>query len=80
MQFVGLNKVIDILPGAVQDFRSVYRVNDPFGGKGSEIIRRQGDAPAHIVKHGIRDTQIFAPLNPIPAGLNLNTSKIVRAL
>jgi len=45
MQLVGLNKVIDILPGAVQDFRSVYRVNDPFGGKGSEIICRQEYAP-----------------------------------
>ena len=45
MQLVGLNKIIDILPRAVQDFRSVYRVNDPFGGKGSEIICRQEYAP-----------------------------------
>jgi len=45
MQLAGLNKVIDILPGAVQDFRSVCRVNDSLGGKGSEIIRRQEYAP-----------------------------------
>ena len=80
MQLVGLYKLIDILPGAIQKFRRFRRIDDPLGGKSSEIIRRQGDAPAHIVKHGIRDTQIFVPLNPIPAGLNLNTSKIVRAL
>lgn len=77
MQLVGLYKLIDILPGAIQKFR---RIDDPLGGKSSEIIRRQGNAPAHIIKHGIRDTQIFVPLNPIPAGLNLNMGKIVLAL
>ena len=31
------------------DFRSVYRVNDPFGGKGSEIICRQEYAPRMLL-------------------------------
>lgn len=80
MQLVVLNKLIDILPGTIQNFRCFRSIDDPLGGKGSEIICRQRDAPAHIVKHGIRDTQIFVPLNPIPAGLNLNMGKIVLAL
>jgi len=45
MQFASLNELIDILPGAVQGFRGVCRVNEPFGGKGSEIICRQEYAP-----------------------------------
>jgi hypothetical protein len=45
MQLAGLNNVIDILPGAIQHLRRLCRVNEPFGGKGSEIICRQEYAP-----------------------------------
>jgi hypothetical protein len=45
MQLVGLYKLIDILPGAIQKFRRFRRIDDPLGGKSSEIIRRQGNAP-----------------------------------
>ncbi len=45
MQLSGLNKVIDILPGTIQNICRFCRVDDSLGGKGSEIIRRQEYAP-----------------------------------
>jgi hypothetical protein len=45
MQLAGLNKVIDIPPGTIQNFCRFCRVDDPLSGKGSEIIRRQEYAP-----------------------------------